>query len=97
MLIPISPRFPELQSLPKYIDAVEQDHSIVLNTCSDDEAEEIRGMLVENDLVVSETHVSRLDCFAEAMNSGSGVTKIEPNGKATRQIRDLFENHVLPS
>ncbi len=97
VLIPISPRFPELQSLPKYIDAVEHDHSIVLNTCSDEEAEAIRGMLVENGSVVSDVHISRLDCFAEAMNSGSGASEIEPDGKAARQIRELFENHVLPS
>ena len=44
-LIPISPRFPELQSLSKYIDSIKQNYSLLLNTCTGEEVESIDHML----------------------------------------------------
>ena len=90
VLIPILPSFPELQSLSKYIDSIDHDYSLLLNTCQDDES--ISQMLVENDLPVSSVNISRQGAFAEALNDGLGVSEYEPHGKASEQIKGLFEN-----
>ena len=93
-LIPVPPRFPELQSLSKYIDAVECDFSLVLNTCSDNEAKPVNKMLKESGIPVSEARIGRQDAFSDALNYGLGVTEYELNGKAAEQIKRLYNEHI---
>ncbi|MBT3203071.1 MAG: ParA family protein [Gammaproteobacteria bacterium] len=93
-LIPISPRFPELQSLSKYIDSIKQNYSLLLNTCTGEEVESIDHMLWENNLPVSTVKISRLEALAEALSHGKGVSEFEPNGKAAGEIQQLLENLI---
>ncbi|MCK5665934.1 MAG: ParA family protein [Thiotrichaceae bacterium] len=94
VVIPVSPRFPELQSLSKYIDSIKHNYSLLLNTCSGENTENISKMLRENDLPVSTIKISRLEDFAEALSHGKGVSEFEPNGKAAGEIQQLLENLI---
>lgn len=94
VLIPVSPRFPELQSLPKFIDAIDHDYSLLLNTCCSDKDEKTIQMMVTEDLSVSGVHISRQDAFAEALNFGLGISEYEPDAMGAGQIRELLQRLV---
>ncbi len=91
VLIPILPGFPELQSLTRYINSIEQDFSLLLNNCQDNEAEDVSKILMEDDLPVSHIHISRQNAFAKALSHGLGVSEYEPDGKPSEQIRAFFQ------
>jgi len=97
-LLPVSPRFSELQSLSKYIHLLNQPTSVILNSCvadSDEEesfkTSEVRSMLEEHDIAVSPVSISRLEVLTDALNSGHAVCEYQPDGEAAVQVHELLE------
>ncbi|MCK4709547.1 MAG: AAA family ATPase [Gammaproteobacteria bacterium] len=93
-----TPRFPDICTLPRGLERVHQPYSVVLNSCTPDsgcetsfKTAQVREMLEENGIDVSPVHVSRLEAFTEALNSGQGVAEYQRNGKAAGQINTLLE------
>jgi len=97
-LLPIPPRFPELQSLSKFIDVLDNSYFAVLNSCvpDSDDADsfglsEVRQMLEDHNILVSPVHISRLEAFTDALNIGIAVSEYEKGGEANGQIEELLD------
>ncbi len=97
-LLPVFPRFSELQSLSKYINLLNQPYSVILNSCvADSDVEEalktseVQTMLEEHDIPVSPVHITRLEALTDALNSGYAVCEYQAEGKAAIQIHQLLE------
>ena len=97
-ILPTSPRFAELCTLPRGIDKIHRPYSVVLNSCTPDpvnktsfKTAQVYQMLNDSDIPVSPVHIIRLEAFTEALNYGKGVTEYEPNGKASIQIKALLD------
>jgi chromosome partitioning protein len=97
-ILPTSPRFADICTLPKGIDKIHQPYSVVLNSCTPDPVNKISfktaqvyQMLNDSGIPVSPVHITRLEAFTEALNYGQGVTEYQSNGKASKQIKVLLD------
>ena len=97
-ILPTSPRFADICTLPRGIDKIHQPYSVVLNSCTPDpvnktsfKTAQVYQMLNDSDIPVSPVHIIRLEAFTEALNYGKAVTEYEPNGKASIQIKELLD------
>ncbi len=94
ILIPITPNFPELQSLSRYINAIEQDYySVLLNKCSDKPvAEETITMLQEHNVPVSPISLGYFDELLGALSDGLGISEFKPDSNAAKLIEQLLDS-----
>mgnify|MGYP002632462793 CR=1 FL=1 len=97
-ILPTSPRFAELCTLPRDIDKIHQPYSVVLNSCTPDpvnktsfKTEQVFQILNDSGITVSPVHITRLEAFTEALNYGQGVTEYLSKGKASKQIKMLLD------
>lgn len=97
-LLPVPPRFPELQSLSKFIDVLDCTYFTVLNSCVPDSdgtdsfgLSEVRQMLEDHNIPVSPVHISRSEAFTDALNMGTAVCEYEKEGEASGQIEELLD------
>ena len=97
-LLPLPPRFPELQSLSKFVDELGDNCYAVLSSCvpdSDDSDSfglpEVRQMLEEHDIPVSPVHISRLEAFSDSLSTGTGVCEYQKDGEAAGEIKALLD------
>ena len=96
-LLPVSPRFAEISTLPKDLDLVQKPFFVVLNSCTPGIAgkasfktEQVRKVLEENRIPVSPVHITRLEAFTDALSYGQGVTEYQPTGQAAKLITALL-------
>jgi len=96
-LLPVTPGFPELQSLPRFIELVEQPYSVVLNSCTQNKSPEepsettqLAQMLGEHNIPVSVGHITRSEALSDALSTGAAVCEYSPDSEATEQIRALL-------
>lgn len=98
-LIPCPPRFPDLRTLPRVVESVSGNYSVVLSQCppprffgmDSGKAKEARELLVENHINVSPKSVSRRESFADSLISGEAVNEFDPESKAANEIIHLFK------
>jgi len=97
-LLPVPPRFPELQSLSKFINVLDCTYFAVLNSCvpDNDDADsfglsEVCQMLEDHNIPVSPAHISRLEAFSDALNKGAAVSERERGSEANGQIEELLD------
>lgn len=97
-ILPTSPRFSDMCTLPRDIDKIHLPFSVVLNSCTPDsvnktsfKTEQVYQMLNDSDIPVSPVHITRLEAFTEALNYGQGVTEYQSNGNASKQIKMLLD------
>jgi cellulose biosynthesis protein BcsQ len=97
-ILPTSPRFADICTLPRGIEKIRQPFSVVLNSCTSDavgqtafKTAQVYQMLNDSGIPVSPVHIIRLEAFTEALNYGQGVTEFQPNGKASKQIKALLD------
>ena len=97
-LLPVPPRFPELQSLSKFINVLDCTYFAVLNSCvpDNDDADsfglsEVCQMLEDHNIPVSPVHISRLEAFSDALNKGAAVSERERGSEANGQIEELLD------
>jgi chromosome partitioning protein len=97
-ILPVPPRFPELQSLSKFVDELDSTCFVVLNSCVPDSDNtdsfsltEVRQMLEEHDIQVSPVHISRLDAFTDSLSTGTGVFEYEHGKDASGEIQRLLK------
>jgi chromosome partitioning protein len=97
-ILPVPPRFPELQSLSKFVDELDSTCFVVLNSCVPDSDNtdsfsltEVRQMLEEHDIQVSPVHISRLDAFTDSLSTGAAVCEYQKDGEAAGEIKVLFD------
>jgi chromosome partitioning protein len=97
-ILPTSPRFADICTLPKGIDKIHQPYSVILNSCTPDpvgktsfKTAQVYQMLNDSEIPVSPVHITRLETFTEALNYGQGVTEYQSNGKASKQIKALLD------
>lgn len=97
-ILPTSPRFADICTLPRGIEKIHQPFSVVLNSCTPDavgqtsfKTAQVYQMLNDSGIPVSPVHIIRLEAFTEALNYGHGVTEYQSNGKASKQIKMLLD------
>ena len=97
-ILPTSPRFADICTLPRGTEKIHQPFSVVLNSCTPDpvgkiafKTDQVYQMLNESGIPVSPVHIIRLEAFTEALNYGQGVTEFQSNGKASKQIKMLLD------
>jgi len=98
-LLPIFPRFSELQSLSKYINLPGLvAYSVILNSCvADSDVEEsfktleVQTMLEEHEIPVSPVNITRLEVFTDSLNAGHAACEYQAEGEAAVQIHKLLE------
>ena len=97
-ILPTSPRFADICTLPRGIEKIHQPFSVVLNSCTPDavgqtsfKTAQVYQMLNDSGITVSPVHIIRLEAFTEALNYGHGVTEYQSNGKASKQIKMLLD------
>ena len=97
-ILPTSPRFADICTLPRGIEKIHQPFSVVLNSCTPDavgqtsfKTAQVYQMLNGSGIPVSPVHIIRLEAFTEALNYGHGVTEYQSNGKASKQIKMLLD------
>ncbi len=97
-ILPVPPRFPELQSLSKFIDELDHTCFVVLNSCVPDrddvssfDLSEVSEMLEDHEIPVSPVHASRSEALSDALNTGIGVCEYEDGGEAAGEIKELLD------
>jgi chromosome partitioning protein len=97
-ILPTSPRFADICTLPRGIEKIRQPFSVVLNSCNSDavgqtsfKTAQVYQMLNDSGIPVSPVHIIRLEAFTDALNYGQGVTEFQSNGKASKQIKELLD------
>ena len=97
-ILPTSPRFTDICTLPRDIDKIHKPYSVVLNSCTPDpvgqtsfKTEQVYQILNDSGIPVSPVHITRLEAFTEALNYGQGVTEYQSKGKASKQIKMLLD------
>ena len=96
-LLPVSPRFTEISTLPRDLGLVQKPFFVVLNSCTTGIAgeasfktEQVRKVLEENRIPVSPVHITRLEAFTDALSYGQGVTEYQQTGQAAKQVSALL-------
>jgi len=97
-LIPSSPRFADLRTLPRTIISVEPPFAVLLNLCphgnsigiGSAKVFEARKLLKNNDIPTFKVSIVRREAFADALNGGQGINEYAPKSKAEKEIKDLF-------
>ncbi len=97
-ILPTSPRFTDICTLPKNIEKIHQPFSVVLNSCTPDpvgqisfKTAQVYQVLNDSGTPVSPVHITRLEAFTDALNYGQGVTEYQSNSKASKQIKVLLD------
>jgi|GEM_PF-1156815 chromosome partitioning protein len=97
-ILPTTPRFADICTLPREIDKIHQPFSVVLNSCTPDsvgqtsfKTAQVYQMLNDADIPVSPVHITRLEAFTEALNYGQGVAEFQSNGKVSKQIKEQLD------
>jgi len=97
-LIPAQPRFADLRTLPRVIENVAPPFSVVLNVCTpgingqeSSKTREARKLIEESDIPISRVSIVRREAFSDALNGGEAVIEFESQGKAAKEIQDLWE------
>ena len=97
-ILPASPRFAEICTLPRGIEKIHQPYSVILNSCTPDpvgqtsfKTAQVYQVLNDSDIPVSPIHITRLEAFTETLNYGQGVIEYQPNGNASKQIKMLLD------
>jgi len=97
-VLPTSPRFADICTLPRGIDKIHQPYSVILNSCTPDpvnktsfKTEQVFQILNDANIPVSPVHITRLEAFTESLNYGKGVTEFQSNSKESKQIKTLLD------
>ena len=97
-LIPCQPRFNDMRTLSRVIDSVHEPYTVVLNACTpglnsreSSKTNEARSSLVAAGIDVCPVSIVRREALTDALNSGAAVLEFEPDGKAAKEMNELFQ------
>jgi len=96
-IIPVRPKFNDLQTLYKTISRVEKPFNILLSQCQpkvsgieSGKTQEARRLIEENEMIVVPVQITNRESYSDSLNGGYSVLEYEPKGKASEEVLQLW-------
>jgi chromosome partitioning protein len=97
-IIPVRPKFNDLQTLYKTISRVEKPIGVLLSQCQpkingmeSGKTQEARRLIEENGISVVPVQITNRESYSDSLNGGCSVLEYEPKGKASEEVLQLWD------